>query len=48
MSNWTKWLLVAALIAVPTVGYGVAKHRAHRACPVSPDCPCANSKHGPR
>lgn len=42
MSQWTKWIAVAVLVALPTVGYAVTKYRAHhRACPVSPDCPCA-------
>ena len=39
MSKWTKWILVAALIAAPTLGYAVTKYRAHHAgCPKG-DCP---------
>lgn len=46
MSKWMKWCLVAAMIAVPTLGFAVTKYRAHhRACPVSPDCPCEKAKH---
>jgi hypothetical protein len=40
MPKWTKWLLVAALIAAPTIGFAVTKYRAHKGCPVTPDCPC--------
>jgi hypothetical protein len=43
MSKWTKWIAVAVLVAVPTVGFAVTKYRAHhRACPISPACPCAH------
>lgn len=44
MSKWTKWLLVAVLITLPTVGFAVTKYRSHKVCPVSPDCPCAKAK----
>jgi hypothetical protein len=43
MPRWTKWLLVAALIAVPTIGFAVTKYRAHKSCPITPDCPCAKA-----
>lgn len=45
MSKLAKWVLVATLLAIPTVGFAVTKYRAHKACPVSPDCPCEKAKH---
>jgi len=41
----SKWVLVGLLIAAPTVGFAVTKYRAHRACPVTPDCPREKAKH---
>jgi hypothetical protein len=45
MSKWTKRLLVLVLIAAPTIGFAVTKYRAHKACPVTPDCPCEQASH---
>lgn len=46
MSKLAKWVLIGALVAVPTLGFAVTKYRAHhRSCPVAPDCPCENAKH---
>ena len=45
MSSWTKRLLVAALIALPTLGFAVTKYRAHhRSCAAKPGHPCPMSK----
>lgn len=39
MSKWTKWILVGALVAAPTLGWAVSRyHHAHAACPKG-DCP---------
>ena len=46
MSKWTKWILVGAMIAVPTLGLAVTKYRAHhRTCPASPGHACPYAKH---
>lgn len=47
MSKWTKWILVSAMIAVPTLGFAVTKYRAHhhKACPASPGHPCPYASH---
>lgn len=44
MSKWTKWIAVAVLVALPTIGFAVTKyHSAHKACSSS-HCPYS-SKH---
>ena len=45
MSKWTKRLLVAAMIALPTLGFAVTKYRAHhKSCPAKAGHPCPMSK----
>jgi hypothetical protein len=45
MSKWTKRFLIAAMIAVPTLGYAVTKYRKHhKSCPVKAGHPCPLSK----
>jgi hypothetical protein len=45
MPRWTKWVVIGALIAIPTLGFGVTKYRSHhRSCPVKGDCPYATTK----
>jgi hypothetical protein len=49
MSTWTKRLLIAAMIAVPTLGFAVTKYRAHhqhhQACPLKSGCPFDRAQH---
>lgn len=40
MAKWMKWTLVAALVAVPALGFAVTKYQARSHCPITPDCPC--------
>jgi hypothetical protein len=40
MSTWKKWLLAAAVLALPSVGYAFVKAYAQPECPI-PGCPCA-------
>lgn len=44
MSKLAKWVLIGAMILVPTVGFAVTKYRAqHESCPAKPGCPCEQS-----
>lgn len=46
MPKWAKWILIGAMVIVPTAGFAVTKYRAHhRVCPISPDCPCNSAQH---
>jgi hypothetical protein len=38
MPKWTKWILVGALIAGPTLGWALSHHRAQHPC-AKGDCP---------
>lgn len=40
MAKWSRWVLVGALIALPTIGYGVTKARARAHCPIKAGCHC--------
>ena len=38
MNRWTRWILIGALVAAPTLGYAITKYRAHAAA--RPGCHC--------
>ncbi|MDB4970191.1 MAG: hypothetical protein JWN44_5880 [Myxococcales bacterium] len=44
MNRFPRWLLIAALIAVPALGYGVTKYRAGGHCAGKAGCPLAHQE----